>query len=1072
MGKEIHLIKRQFVLLILIFSFLFSINNLYGQDTKISVSVQETKIDLTYSSKAERVPSITAITNTTSYSYEFNVTTGFEDQYIGYYSFHEGARINITATWVANSTDDIMDFGFYIGTIGLENPNWGNDELTGWTLATGGGSPEFYDGIVPITSDRYYIRLINFAGNYTSGTITVQEEYEEIEWDFSYRSPINISIVPIGYEESLFNTSVLLSKLPLFNIPTTSSGKSIPIAYNYKVIHANNTFATELNNFVLMNSVNGTGTTSKLNITALEYQRDNLYYQDIFEPQDGRAINASAIDLYLSDHVYDNTADYTIYLFNFSKFDTPDHSIEHWYNLSEVDVDSDVDRHWWRLEWDNPKNFDAAFPYAAYGHAGRHYFIDPYAFQWYLNWTLIWRDVSTSDGLHDFYSQDLDEYQKTHNIYTTDGQEAIFRYLSSWIAEIIPQHLAWDPMWIPSADSIALEVLLFNNVTHLGINNSDLAWTVNEPYIQSVYSNLLPDVALSTNITIVDLDDWPEIESALIDNPFTHSPHPPQDQWKYVDGYAVFSNTSARKSQDFNLSKADTVVTAYMFVLDNTSFASGSIPWAGQEYTGLGGGGHVTMLMEIDRLFYSDRVTHRQGLSSILIHEIGHAVGFPHTFTSSQLAGDFLWDVMGYYPGTGNFSAIRIERYQQYLTEIELLDFKDFLVNIAIENGSIPVVAAFLNQAEDIFEEITQMFSAHDYIGARIKAKELDPIINQLESIVNDSGVPLINEPNDFSYTYGDLNNFITWNATDDNPSNYTVNLSSNFYEFDEWNGSLINVKVDDLSVGSYSFLIIIMDLLGNTVNDTVVVTVISDTSSAPQNLTGTAGEGFVELVWTAPTSDGGTSITEYHIYRSTSSGSGYIQIGINTTTSYNDTTVSNGVTYYYVVRAVNVIGESVASNEVSATPTAPATVPTAPQSLQAIAGDDFVDLSWTIPSADGGSSITEYHIYRSTTSGSGYIGIGTSGLTSFKDTTVSNGVTYYYVVRAVNAIGEGISSNEAIATPIALISSSTSTSTQATTQTTSFSGVFFLFGLTSLSLSMLYIKRRNSGRSFDDRTE
>lgn len=65
-----------------------------------------------------------------------------------------------------------------------------------------------------------------------------------------------------------------------------------------------------------------------------------------------------------------------------------------------------------------------------------------------------------------------------------------------------------------------------------------------------------------------------------------------------------------------------------------------------------------------------------------------------------------------------------------------------------------------------------------------------------------------------------------------------------------------------------------------------------------------------------------------YNVYRSTTSGSGYVKINSNliTTTSYVDSGLSNGMTYYYVVRAVNKEGiESANSNEASATATSDA---------------------------------------------------------------------------------------------------------------------------------------------------
>ena len=54
---------------------------------------------------------------------------------------------------------------------------------------------------------------------------------------------------------------------------------------------------------------------------------------------------------------------------------------------------------------------------------------------------------------------------------------------------------------------------------------------------------------------------------------------------------------------------------------------------------------------------------------------------------------------------------------------------------------------------------------------------------------------------------------------------------------------------------------------------------------------------------------------------RSTTSGGPYTTVASPTTTSYTDTGLSNGTTYYYVVAAVNSVGTSGNSNQASATP-------------------------------------------------------------------------------------------------------------------------------------------------------
>ncbi len=93
---------------------------------------------------------------------------------------------------------------------------------------------------------------------------------------------------------------------------------------------------------------------------------------------------------------------------------------------------------------------------------------------------------------------------------------------------------------------------------------------------------------------------------------------------------------------------------------------------------------------------------------------------------------------------------------------------------------------------------------------------------------------------------------------------------------------------------------------------------------SAPLNLKAEAGDGYVTLTWNAPSSNGGSAITSYKIYRGTSSGGeSYLTSVSGSTLTYTDSSVTNGVTYYYYVTAVNAKGESDKSNEVSATPQA-----------------------------------------------------------------------------------------------------------------------------------------------------
>ena len=177
---------------------------------------------------------------------------------------------------------------------------------------------------------------------------------------------------------------------------------------------------------------------------------------------------------------------------------------------------------------------------------------------------------------------------------------------------------------------------------------------------------------------------------------------------------------------------------------------------------------------------------------------------------------------------------------------------------------------------------------------------------------------------------------------------------------------------------------------------------------SAPQSLTATGGSGSVSLSWATPSSNGGAPITGYDVYRGTSAGGeSATPVVTNVTgTSFTDTGLTNGTTYYYTVAAVNAVGVSPQSGEASATPQAGA--PSAPLAVVASAGNASVNVSWSVPASDGGSPVTGYDVYRGTSAGGESatpIVTNVTG-TSFTDTGLTNGTTYYYKVAAVNAVG------------------------------------------------------------------
>jgi fibronectin type 3 domain-containing protein len=177
---------------------------------------------------------------------------------------------------------------------------------------------------------------------------------------------------------------------------------------------------------------------------------------------------------------------------------------------------------------------------------------------------------------------------------------------------------------------------------------------------------------------------------------------------------------------------------------------------------------------------------------------------------------------------------------------------------------------------------------------------------------------------------------------------------------------------------------------------------------AVPTGLMATAASAQVSLTWSAS-----ATATSYNVKRSTTTGGPYATISSPTSTTFTDTGLTNGTMYFYVVSAVNSTGESANSAQASATPTAPTQAPAAPGGLIATGGNAQVALTWT-----ASSGATSYHLKRATTTGGPYTQVAAPTAANFTDTGLTNGTTYFYVVSALNSIGESANSAQASATP------------------------------------------------------
>ena len=195
------------------------------------------------------------------------------------------------------------------------------------------------------------------------------------------------------------------------------------------------------------------------------------------------------------------------------------------------------------------------------------------------------------------------------------------------------------------------------------------------------------------------------------------------------------------------------------------------------------------------------------------------------------------------------------------------------------------------------------------------------------------------------------------------------------------------------------------------TISDGGLVTV----PSAPLVVTAMSGNSSVVLKWYQPSDDGGFPILNYSIFAGPSPSAMTLLATTGNVSSYNASGLTNGRVYWFTVAAENAIGRGANATATSATPIS---VPSAPGSISATAGNGLVVLTWKIPASDGGSAITNYYIYAGTSPGTETLLATVRNVLTDTITGLTNGQAYYFEVSAVNGVGEGAKSSEISATP------------------------------------------------------
>ena len=239
----------------------------------------------------------------------------------------------------------------------------------------------------------------------------------------------------------------------------------------------------------------------------------------------------------------------------------------------------------------------------------------------------------------------------------------------------------------------------------------------------------------------------------------------------------------------------------------------------------------------------------------------------------------------------------------------------------------------------------------------------------------------------------------------------YSTSDSGTYTTFSDGTSTTTTATVTGLTNNTiYYFKVAAVNYVGTGSYSTVSASV-RPRSVPPVVSSVTAGNGSLTFAWNAVTHGGDT----YRIYWGTDSTFATAYSYTETpSTSYTATGLTNGATYYFRV-AGWIAGTQTSTTNFSTNASGVPGAAPAPTSVVATSGRSGMSVSWTAPSSNGGSAITDYVVQYATTSGGSYTTFsdGTSTTASATITGLTAGSTYYVRVAAVNALTTGTYSSE-----------------------------------------------------------
>ena len=232
-----------------------------------------------------------------------------------------------------------------------------------------------------------------------------------------------------------------------------------------------------------------------------------------------------------------------------------------------------------------------------------------------------------------------------------------------------------------------------------------------------------------------------------------------------------------------------------------------------------------------------------------------------------------------------------------------------------------------------------------------------------------------------------------------------------------EWRSGPLQCTVDGLTNGdSYRVQVTARNIGGLGFSSPSSSPVIPATvPGAPLDVTAVAGNGSALVSWAPPSSDGGLPVASYRVTAhdlTTAARGGETCEWVSGPLTCTVSGLTNGDRYTFSVAASNGVGSGLDSGGSSAV--MPRSVPGAPTAVTAVAGNGSATVTWTAPSATGGSAITGYTVSgvdQTTHAATGTVCAWTHGPLGCTAESLSNGDLYTFTVTATNGVGTSLPS-------------------------------------------------------------